>query len=87
MFSIPTAVFSRRVDPDATYDDVLQWWQSADETATSARGAVGAGAVCFVQLGGTDSVLVCLPPDKLSVRKCSKIRGVPGTAMLMSYAP
>ena len=87
MFSQPSAVFSRRVDPDTTYDDVLQWWRSADDTATSARGAVEAGAVCFVQLGGTDSVLVCLPSSECRLHKCSKIRGTPGTAMLLSYAP
>ena len=84
MFKTPTSVVSQRVDPAATYEDVRQWWGSADEVATAARSAVESGAVCFVQLGGRKRVLVCAKIG-MQVRQCSP-RGTPGVALLMTYA-
>ena len=85
-FRTPTSVLSRAVDPGTTYAEVLAWWHSAEATATAARTAVTQGtAVCFVQLGGTQEVLVCAPPGRCAVRACRRARGTPGTALLMLY--
>ena len=86
-FKTPSAVYSKTVHPDTTYDQVLTWWHSEDNIAKSARDAVLSGAVCFVQLGGSSSVLVCVPSGQCTVQSCSKPRGTPGTATLLSYAP
>lgn len=84
-FRTPTAVYSKKVGVDATYDDVLQWWLSEDGVARAGRAVVEHGAVCFVQLGGTQQVLVCVPPGRCAVRPCRKVRGTPGIAVLMTY--
>jgi hypothetical protein len=86
VFCNPTAVYSKRVDENATYDDVLSWWHSEDGVARAGRAAVEEGAVCFVQLGGTKEVFVSLPPGQCAVRPCRKVRGKPGLAVLMTYA-
>lgn len=85
MFCKPAAVYSKTVGVDATYDDVLRWWQSDDGVAQAGRAAVQQGAVCFVQLGGSRQVFVSLPPGRSAVRPCRKARGTPGVAVLMTY--
>jgi len=85
VFRNPTSVFSKPVDADATYEDVLRWWHSEDGVAAAGRHAVEHGAVCFVQLGGTDQVFVSVPPGRCAIRSCRKVRGTPGTAVLMTY--
>ena len=84
-FRKPAAVFSKTVDVDATYDDVVAWWQSEDGVARAGRAAVEQGAVCFVQLGGARQVFVSVPPGRCAVRPCRKVRGTPGVAVLMTY--
>lgn len=86
MFRSPAAVFSKRVHENATYDDVVAWWHSDDHVATAGRSAVKQGAVCFVQLGGSDQVFVSVPPEgRWRIRSCSKRRGTVGTALLLTY--
>lgn len=85
LFRKPTAVYSKKIDDGATYDDVLQWWQSDDSVAQAGRAAVQQGAVCFVQLGGTQQVFVSVPPGLCAVQPCRKVRGTPGFAVLMTY--
>lgn len=86
MFRTPAAVFSKRVHESATYDDVVDWWQSDDHVAAAGRSAVRQGAVCFVQLGGSDHVFVSVPPaGQWQIRPCSRKRGKAGTAVLMTY--
>lgn len=86
MFRSPAAVFSKKVDDNATYDDVVAWWQSDDHVASAGRSAVRGGAVCFVQLGGSDKVFVSVPPEgQWQIRACSRKRGNVGTAVLMTY--
>ena len=85
MFRKPTAVYSKKIDDDATYEDVMQWWQSDDGVAQAGRAAVRQGAVCFVQLGGTQQVFVSVPPGRCAVQPCRKVRGTPGVAVLMTY--
>jgi len=86
LFRTPTAVYSKKIHDGATYDDVLQWWLSEDGVAKAGRAAVQHGAVCFVQLGGTQQVFVSVPPGRCAVRPCRKVRGTPGIAVLMTYA-
>jgi len=85
MFCKPAAVYSKTVGVDATYDDVVAWWQSDDGVAQAGRAAVQQGAVCFVQLGGTQQVFVSVPPGRCAVQSCRKTRGTPGVAVLMTY--
>lgn len=85
LFRHPAAVYSKKVGDEATYDDVLQWWLSEDGVAQAGRAAVQQGAVCFVQLGGTQQVFVSVPPGRCAVQPCRKVRGTPGVAVLMTY--
>jgi hypothetical protein len=85
LFCKPTAVYSKKIDDDATYEDVVRWWQSDDGVAQAGRAAVQQGAVCFVQLGGTQQVFVSVPPGRCAVQPCRKVRGAPGVAVLMTY--
>ena len=85
IFRNPTVVYSKKTHDGATYDDVLQWWQSDDGVAQAGRSAVQQGAVCFVHLGGTQQVFVSVPPGRCAVQPCRKVRGTPGVAVLMTY--
>ena len=86
MFRSPAAVYSKKVDENATYADVLRWWHSEDGVAKAGRAAVAQGAVCFVQLGGSRQVFVSVPPGRCAIQPCSRARGTPGVALLMTYA-
>ena len=85
MFHTPTHVVRQTVPPETTYADIRQWWHGNAPTAVAARAAVAGGAVCFVQLGGSAEVMVCVPSGQCAVRPCRRVRGQPGTALLMSY--
>ena len=85
MFRTPTYVVRQSVSPETTYADVQRWWHGTESTAVAAREAVAEGAVCFVQLGGSSEVFVCVPSGECAVRPCRRVRGQPGTVVLMSY--
>lgn len=80
-FRRPAHVATRRVDPQTTYDGVAAWWRGED--AAAAREAVRMGAVCFVHLGGSDQVFVCVGA-RTRLCNCTP-RGRPGIVTLMTY--
>jgi hypothetical protein len=80
-FRTPAHVAKRHVDPQTTYEGVAAWWCTPD--AAAAREAVRMGAVCFVHLGGSDQVFVCMGA-RTRLCPCTP-RGRPGIATLMTY--
>ena len=91
MFGSPLSVTTKRVDPDTSYDDIREWLFAKEEGQTVMETIRENNCVVFIQLGGSDQVLCCVPnPSNPSqgVSHCvrpAKRRGEPGKAVMMVY--
>lgn len=88
----PLSVFTKKVGPDATYEEAALWLYSDEPTAVQAIKRVREdNCVLFIQLGGTSKVMCAAPNAEapqgvfISTRHTKKVRGEKGQALMMFY--
>lgn len=88
----PLNVMRQRIAHETSYADIAVWLESNDAIATALRhSVVNENCVAFIQIGGEDCVMCCVPNPSNplqcmhTVRQLKKSRGTIGEATLLLY--